>query len=328
MALVKVFLPTYKRNISLKRSVESLIAQTFGDWICEVHNDDPTDEFPQRYISSLNDSRFLSFQHESNFGPIKTFNLMYQPTEVKYVSLLEDDNWWEPTFLEEMVKLMDRNPTVQMSWSNMRIWQESADNLLNYTGKCIWTEEVDSNFSFYSFGEFRQAFTAIHSNGAMLVRNSNLQNLITPEFIRFDFVEAVRERVLDYPIILNNKPLANFTLTTVTNRKSEIKGLHEHYMLLIASFFNRINPTKEIANSIWEDVRKSKVKSTNKLIYAGLFDSNCRELLKNAKLGDWLFFIAYNLKYPIIFFRCMCAKTIYKDLWLYLSKNKEKRFNK
>src|ERR1700739_258820 len=40
-AQVRVFVPTYRRPKLLPRALDSLLAQTFTEWECEVHNDDP-----------------------------------------------------------------------------------------------------------------------------------------------------------------------------------------------------------------------------------------------------------------------------------------------
>ncbi|MES2113088.1 MAG: glycosyltransferase [Bacteroidota bacterium] len=98
MATVKVFIPTYRRHALLKRSIRSLQAQIFKDWVAEIHNDDPEDEFPSAFINSIGDSRFTVNNHRYNLGAVASFNLMYKPTDATYVCLLEDDNWWEESW--------------------------------------------------------------------------------------------------------------------------------------------------------------------------------------------------------------------------------------
>jgi len=77
MATVKVFIPTYRRNNTLVRSIDSLLKQTFANWICEVHNDDPADEYPESYVAGLNDTRFSIINYPVNLGAVKTFNLSF-----------------------------------------------------------------------------------------------------------------------------------------------------------------------------------------------------------------------------------------------------------
>ena len=88
MAICRVYLFTYERNEMLKRAVNSLLKQTVTDWICEVHNDKPGDEFPSKYINSLNDNRFMIMDHAENLGTTRSFNLAFTGCREKYASML------------------------------------------------------------------------------------------------------------------------------------------------------------------------------------------------------------------------------------------------
>ncbi len=39
--LVHIRTPTYKRPAALKRALQSMIAQTWENWVCDVYDDDP-----------------------------------------------------------------------------------------------------------------------------------------------------------------------------------------------------------------------------------------------------------------------------------------------
>lgn len=318
MSEVKVFIPTFKRNMSLKRAVQSLLDQTFTNWTCEVHNDDPNDKYPAEFIKSLNDNRFFFHQHQENLGPVATFNLMYTDTSCTYVSLLEDDNWWEPDFLLEMVAIMDKNPTVKMAWANMYLWKENEVGESLNLDKTIGNIDTDNYLKIVDRPHFKQSFSALHSNGAMLVRNKDLDKYILPLSIRFDYVEHFRERKFGYPILFNSKPLANYNITQSTSRESTIRGQYEHVILLITSFFLDNKHDKFIALKIWDEIRSSSVKSSNILLYAGIIFKNSRLLLKYASTYDWFFFFLYNLKHPTILYNCINAKKKYHQLWEYL----------
>ena len=43
MTAIRVYLLTCRRPELLRRALRSLVAQTFTDWVCEVHNDAPDD---------------------------------------------------------------------------------------------------------------------------------------------------------------------------------------------------------------------------------------------------------------------------------------------
>ena len=114
--IVRVFVPTYRRSRLLARALDSLRAQTMLRWVCDIHNDDPSDSGPQELVQHLDDPRIRLIVHQANLGATATFNLFYRATAEPYYALLEDDNWWAPTFLEQLLKAMEQYPSLPLAW--------------------------------------------------------------------------------------------------------------------------------------------------------------------------------------------------------------------
>src|SRR5207244_3257556 len=98
-----VYVVTYRRPHLLRRALGSLLTQTFQDWVARVVNDDPSDERVHSSISDLDDPRISLFEPARRRGGAANFNLAFQERACEFGSILEDDNWWEPGFLESMV---------------------------------------------------------------------------------------------------------------------------------------------------------------------------------------------------------------------------------
>ena len=130
-----MFLPTYRRNRLLERSLGSLLAQSCKDWFCEVHNDDPSDPFPSELVAKVADARIRTVNHAKNLGGGASMNAFYGPIKEEFFSILEDDNWWEPEFLGSMLQAAERHPKINVFWANMRIWNEDAHGEFKDTGK-------------------------------------------------------------------------------------------------------------------------------------------------------------------------------------------------
>src|SRR6266404_5854354 len=71
---VRVFVPTCRREHLLRRALTSLRAQTFQNWVCEVHNDDPGDDAPGSIVAALAAPRITLSQHQRNLGGTESFN--------------------------------------------------------------------------------------------------------------------------------------------------------------------------------------------------------------------------------------------------------------
>lgn len=292
MPRCRIYFFTYKRNYLISRSIESLLKQTFTDWICEIHNDCPDDKFPEEYITSLNDPRFIIKNHLTNLGPTKSFNLAYSGCSEEYATLLEDDNWWEPSFLAEMISIMDQKPNLEIAWSNMRVWKENLDNIWKDTGKTTWPEKANQLFSWQ---QNQQAIGALHSNGAMIYRGKNAKNYLIPEESLFDAVELIRERSFKHPIYLNSKILANFSITTLTNRNSDSWKWTACQAMLIASLIacsgNRVKTFQDTLSYY----RLQKPSPVPVFFIANLFLIRNKSLYRYFNIFDWLTFIKWIL---------------------------------
>lgn len=234
MSRIRVFVFTYNRPALLTRALQSLLGQTFSDWVCELHNDQPEDAGPRALAKSIGDPRIELFDHAVNLGPTKTFNLAFSGANEEFVSILEDDNWWDPTFLEQMVRAMEMHPDVWVSWCNMRIWRQTAEGWVQ-SGDFTSPISAESPRIFQKMN-WRQMIGAIHSNGAMLARSERIRKYRIPDDTLFDFIESVRERSFDYPIMYVPRILANFSLTVATARAARVGNWNAWQGFLRGSF--------------------------------------------------------------------------------------------
>ncbi|WP_088889461.1 glycosyltransferase family 2 protein [Leptolyngbya ohadii] len=318
MAICRVYLTTYRRHRTLRRAVESLLNQTVTDWVCELHNDDPTDHFPRQLAEEIGDPRIQVIDHAENLGATRSFNLIFQPVAEEFISLLEDDNWWEPHFLETMIGTMRQFPDVQVSWANMRHWQETAEGNWIDTEKTTWNFPPTAAPQPFFWGHPRQLFSALHSNGAMLVRSQSARRYTIPDRTPFEGAEAVRERTFHFPILLVPQVCANFAITRQSSRSKDGIVWAQIQTLLAASFLKHVPLIPAELQQIWQQARSKTPKSTATLFFTAIACPFCRRILQFATLSDWLFFLAYCLKHPIATWRISQSIATYPELWQFL----------
>ena len=320
MAEVKVFLFTYNRHDLLPRALKSLIDQTFTDWECELHNDLPNDTFPEELVKKYNDPRIKVINHKFNMGGTASFNLAFKRTAEEFVSILEDDNWWEPSFLKEMLKIMLENPSVTMSWSNMKVWQENGDGSWSDMNFNI-SNNIESELIFYNDFSIEQLHGAVHSNGAMLLRTNSSEKYIIPNSTWFDVIESVRERAFDYPIVFVNKVLANFSLTLNTHRTKDLSIWNAWQVMLCGSFLNFKLASKIDIRKFWNDNQACKIKNSHHYFIAACYYPNVRKVIMYAPIKNWLFFIAYYAKHPLLVIKTLKKIKENNELKEFIDKN-------
>jgi hypothetical protein len=109
-----VVCPVYNRRRTLSRALDSLLAQTYGDWLCLILDDGSTDgtsRIGEYYARG--DSRFLYVRFEENRGGVTMNEIgMRVACEVgDFWSRLGSDDWFEPHKLMADHVTLGRNET-------------------------------------------------------------------------------------------------------------------------------------------------------------------------------------------------------------------------
>jgi hypothetical protein len=316
-ARVRIHLCTYRRAHLLSRALASLQAQTFTDWVCELHNDAPDDSAPAHLVNAVNDPRIQCVTHPRNLGATATFNLLYAGRYSEdYLSLLEDDNWWESRFLERMVAALDAQPDVALAWANMRCWHEQIDGSWRDTGRTIWGRREGAPQPF-PWGQPVQVLDALHSNGAMLVRNRDAARHVIPPETPFDIVEPVRERTFRHPVLFVPEVLANFAFTLTTARGSGAAHWIDCQVLLVGSLLAAGVNDEQMLRPAWRALRASPQGGGHVLLAACLLTKRWRALRFAGGRDAWQL-LRSALAHPRLTLRMFSVRRRHLATWDFL----------
>ncbi|MBP7141508.1 MAG: glycosyltransferase family 2 protein [Opitutaceae bacterium] len=332
MALVHVFVPTYRRAHLLKRALQSLRAQTFPDWTAVVHNDEPSDPEPGRIVADAGDARIRLLAHESNLGAVAAFNRGFQevPESATFLSILEDDSTWQPGFLATLKHALERNPTAHLAWCNQRISLENPDGSWRDTDRtvhpCGSGTRMPDEFTLVPWGALSQATGARMANGAMLIRRSSLPPP-TPEDLPFSGMEAFRERLIQHPFVYVPEPLATYAQTQVSARDADGHRWGEIQTLLLATFVRNSGMNVAGIRTFWSHLREQSPPPTNLALHAAIGDPSCRRLLRGATLRDWLRYFRTWIGHPHAAWACVRARKRHPVWWRMLDTATSGRFH-
>lgn len=109
--MISVVIPLYNKEKSVRATLESVLAQTYTDYEIIVVDDGSTDNSVtvcEDIINSLTPSfdNSLRIFSKPNGGVSSARNFGVEKSRGEYVAFLDGDDLWEPTFLEEAVKLI------------------------------------------------------------------------------------------------------------------------------------------------------------------------------------------------------------------------------
>ena len=137
-------LPAYKPDF-FEVALRSIKSQTFKDFKVLVSDDCSPHDLKSIYNKVCGDDvRFSYRRNEVNMGSkslVSHWNLLVDMCDTEYFILASDDDVYEPTFLEEVDKLAQKYPEVDLIRARVRLINDSS-NIAVYDG--IYQEFTDS----------------------------------------------------------------------------------------------------------------------------------------------------------------------------------------
>ncbi|HOF18296.1 MAG TPA: glycosyltransferase [Phycisphaerae bacterium] len=105
-----VVMPVYNHAAYVAQAVESVLAQTFGDWELYIVDDGSTDETPG-IVDDLasRDARILAI-HQTNAGPAAARNAAIRQARGEWMAYLDSDDLWLPDALACYAEFIARRP--------------------------------------------------------------------------------------------------------------------------------------------------------------------------------------------------------------------------
>jgi glycosyltransferase involved in cell wall biosynthesis len=114
MPNVSVIIPVYNAESTIRRAIDSAIAQTFDSTEIIVVDDGSTDS-TWRILASYGPA--LKLVRQSNRGPAAARNTAERASSGEYVAFLDADDAWLPHKLFKMVAALEREPGAVLAYS-------------------------------------------------------------------------------------------------------------------------------------------------------------------------------------------------------------------
>ena len=125
-----IVIPLYNKAKSIANTIRCIQAQTYQNFEIVVVNDGSTDQ-SENVVALIPDNR-IKLYNKSNGGVSSARNYGIQKANYEYIAFLDADDYWEPTYLEELVKLINDFPNAGLYGLGFgHIWQENKE-LINH----------------------------------------------------------------------------------------------------------------------------------------------------------------------------------------------------
>jgi glycosyltransferase involved in cell wall biosynthesis len=122
---VSVMMPLYNTNPEyLRRSIESILIQTFKDFEFLILNDSPNNKELEKIVKSYDDPRIIYAENENNLGIALSRNKLIEMSHGKYLAVFDHDDVSIPDRLKKQVEYLDANPLVGVCSSRVGILRD------------------------------------------------------------------------------------------------------------------------------------------------------------------------------------------------------------
>lgn len=124
---VSVIIPTYNREGTIVRAIQSVIDQTWKNFEIIVVDDGSTDRTRQ-IVEGFVDDRIRYIYLEQNSGASHARNTGIRQAQCEYIAFLDSDDEWMPEKLEkQMHVMMQASQSVGLVYCRMRLhWKEQS----------------------------------------------------------------------------------------------------------------------------------------------------------------------------------------------------------
>ena len=134
----------------LREAIDSVFAQTYEDWEIIFWEDaaskDDSEEIARSYGSKL---RY--FRSDVSLPLYGSRNLAVQKARGKYIAILDCDDMWVPTKLEEQIPLLEQDEDVGLVYSDCYLFNESRKEKRSFEFKKPYRGNVFSELLFENF---------------------------------------------------------------------------------------------------------------------------------------------------------------------------------
>ncbi len=115
-ARLTIAIPTFNRATLLRRALESALAQTSEHISILVSDNGSTDDTPN-VIAQYSDCRLRSIRRETTVPRARHGALIFAEIDTEFVLVLSDDDYIEPEFSSEIIKLFDEHPELSFAYT-------------------------------------------------------------------------------------------------------------------------------------------------------------------------------------------------------------------
>ena len=114
--MISVIMPSYNHQKYVGKAIESVLTQTYQEFEFLIVDDSSFDNSAE-VIRGFNDPRMRTFFAKKRMGAVGSLQFLLSMVKGDYVALLNSDDYWADTKLEEQVAYIQENPQIDICFT-------------------------------------------------------------------------------------------------------------------------------------------------------------------------------------------------------------------
>lgn len=142
--MISIILPVYNGERYLSQAIEGILNQTYSDWELIIVNDCSTDSTSSIIEEYLKDKRIRVIENKLNLKLPKSLNRGFQASRGEYLTWTSDDNIYNDTALETLLRTLQDAKDTALVYSDMyyideegSILEREIDRYDIWQGNCV-----------------------------------------------------------------------------------------------------------------------------------------------------------------------------------------------
>ena len=206
--MFSVVIPLYNKSGYIGKCLKSVFDQTFQDFEIIVVNDGSTDDSLEKVQNlAAVGVHPITIHCQTNAGVSTARNMGVKTAHFEFIAFLDADDWWEPTYLQEMKILIWKFPEAVIFGSNYF----DVKNDIKKKAEIAVEQEFSSGLIDYC-RVYANNLNMPLWTGATIIRKTifELEKGFNPKLKLGEDFDLWIRIALNYPVAFLNKHLANY----------------------------------------------------------------------------------------------------------------------
>lgn len=250
-----VIIPLYNKALYVNKAISTVLAQTFPDYELIIVDDGSKDNSAEMAAKAIDGHKHCRLIKQKNQGVSVARNNGVAASQGDYLCFLDADDWWEPTFLDEMACFVVDYPDAGIYGTNYTIVNETKRK--TRVAQIGIEEGFDKGYINYCRAYAKTMYMPLWTGAVCIPRHVFEEMNGFPKGIKLgeDFLLWIRI-ALKYKVAFLNKPLAYYNQDVeIANRG--IGKLHkpQQHMLWNLDFLSEVEKSNPDYKQLIDNLR-------------------------------------------------------------------------